>query len=96
VAGSIRIEGTVSGQVEASHTAHIAESAEVDATLRAAHVVIAGTVKGRVNGERVELLATAHAKANLTSNVFVVHEGAAANGRLRTTEAKTAARRRRS
>ena len=58
--------------------------AEVDAKVRAAYVVIAGSFQGQVEcSERLEITPTGHFTGQLTTKSLVVHEGAFVDGQVR-------------
>jgi len=81
---SVRIDGRVSGEVEAKGTIHIAEGAVVEAKIRASFVVISGTFKGEVRSlERLELLPHSKVQGDLITKVLNVHEGAVVDGNIR-------------
>ena len=80
---SLRVEGHVAGEIEARHTVHVAETAHVEAQVRAAFVVIAGRFQGDVHcKERLELLPTSRIKGELTTKSLVIHEGAVLDGQI--------------
>jgi len=84
VQDSVRIDGQVSGEVEAKGTIHISEGAQVDAKLRAAFVVIAGSFRGEVKAlERVELLPKSKVQAELETKALNVLDGAIFDGTIR-------------
>lgn len=83
VDGSVRIEGKLSGEVEAGELVFVAETAEVDAELRAATVVVAGRFQGKVQcRERLEIMPTGRVSAELTTKSLVVHDGAFVEGQV--------------
>ena len=82
--GSVRIDGTLSGEIEARGTVHVSKGAEVDAKVRAAFLVVAGTYHGQAFcGERLEILPTGRVTGQLTTKSLVVHEGSFLQGELR-------------
>ena len=86
IEGSVRIEGQLSGEIEAQDTVHIAESARVDAKISAAFVVVAGSFQGQMNcTERLELLPKSRTRGDLTAKLLTVHEGAYIDGQLHMT-----------
>lgn len=88
---SVRIEGQVTGEIEAHNTVYVAEGAQVDAKVRAAFVVIAGQFQGEVVcGERLEILPTGCVRALLTTKSLVVHEGAFIDGQIHMTNERPA------
>jgi cytoskeletal protein CcmA (bactofilin family) len=87
VEGSVRVEGKLSGEVDAGELVFVAETAEVDAELRAATVVIAGRFKGKVQSrERLEIMPTGKVSAELTTKSLVVHDGAFVEGQVHMSE----------
>ena len=84
VQDSVRIDGQVTGEVEAKGTIHISEGAQVDAKLRAAFVVIAGSFRGEVKAlERIELLPKSKVQAELETKALSVVDGAIFDGAIR-------------
>ena len=84
VQDSVRIDGQVTGEVEAKGTIHISEGAQVDGKLRAAFVVIAGSFRGEVKAlERVELLPKSKVQAELETKALNVIDGAIFDGTIR-------------
>jgi cytoskeletal protein CcmA (bactofilin family) len=82
--GSVRIDGTLSGEVEARGTVHVSKGAEVDAKVRAAFLVVAGVFHGHAFcGERLEILPTGRVTGELMTKSLVVHEGSFLEGELR-------------
>jgi cytoskeletal protein CcmA (bactofilin family) len=90
--GSVRVEGQLSGEIDATDTVYVAEGAQVDAKIRATLVVIAGHFQGEVNcRERLEVMPTGQVKAQLTTKSLVVHEGAFIEGQIHMSEPKQSA-----
>jgi cytoskeletal protein CcmA (bactofilin family) len=84
VADSVRVDGHVSGDIEAKGTIHISEGAEVDAKIRATYIVICGTFKGEVRClERLELLPKSKVQGEIVTKILNVHEGATVDGSIR-------------
>jgi cytoskeletal protein CcmA (bactofilin family) len=83
VADSVRIDGQVSGDIEAKGTIHISEGAEVDAKIKAAYIVICGSFKGQVRClERLELLPKSKLQGEVVTKLLNVHEGATVDGSI--------------
>lgn len=83
IEGSVRVEGELAGEIQATETVHIAEGANVDAKVTADYVVIAGTFHGEiVCQERIELMPTSRIFGQLTTKLFTVREGAFIDGQL--------------
>jgi cytoskeletal protein CcmA (bactofilin family) len=84
--GSVRVDGEVSGEIEARETVYVAESAKVDAKIRAARVIIAGDIQGEVNcSDRLEVMPTGRVRAQLTTRTLTVFEGAFIEGQVHMT-----------
>ncbi len=88
--GTIRVRGSVQGELASSETIVIEETGRVTATITAAQVVVAGQVEGQVRGRgRVELRPTARMRGELHAGVLVIQEGAAFEGRACMTDPVT-------
>ena len=84
--GSVRVEGHLSGEIEARDTVYVAEGAHVDAQVQAAYVVIAGTFEGQVQcSERLELMPTSRITGDMTTKALMIHEGAFIDGQIHMT-----------
>jgi cytoskeletal protein CcmA (bactofilin family) len=89
--GSVRIDGQVSGEVDARETVYVAESAKVNAKIRAARVIIAGEIEGEVNcSDRLEVMPTGRVRAELTTRTLTVFEGAFIEGQVHMTRPEAA------
>jgi cytoskeletal protein CcmA (bactofilin family) len=92
ITDSVRIDGTVTGEVEAKGTIHISEGATVEAKLKAAFIVISGNFKGEVRClEKLELLPKSKVQGDLETKALNVHEGATLDGTIRMTTDKAVA-----
>lgn len=81
--GNIQVFGRAEGTLTAKEEIWIAEGAEVEATLQAKRVIVAGRVNGDVKAtSRFEALPQGVIEADVTAPSFVVHEGATINGKL--------------
>jgi len=82
--GTIHIHGRVEGTIKAKLDVFIAEEADVEATITAANVVIAGYVKGGIRcGNRFEVLPQGRVDGEIQSPTLVVHDGASIIGQFR-------------
>ncbi|HTT76584.1 MAG TPA: polymer-forming cytoskeletal protein [Candidatus Binataceae bacterium] len=78
---STRLEGAIEGEIVAKDHLVIGESAVVTAQIKAAWVVVAGKVNGDITAtQRIEIRPSGRVVGNLSSPVFVVHEGALFEG----------------
>jgi len=79
--GSIRIDGTLEGDLAAAGHVIIGESGVIKAAIKAKSVTVAGTVTGNLDViERLELLPTAKIHGDIVAGVLVVGEGAVFTG----------------
>jgi cytoskeletal protein CcmA (bactofilin family) len=77
-----RVDGQVEGEIVAKDGLMIGESAVITAQVRAASIIIAGTVKGEITAfQRIEIRPSAKVHGNVTTPRLVVHEGALLDGR---------------
>jgi cytoskeletal protein CcmA (bactofilin family) len=82
--GSYVFCGTVEGECDISGPLTLAEGGRWKGTIKAADVVIAGTVEGDVVGEqRVEITGTARVTGSLSGNSIAVAEGAIIEGDIK-------------
>lgn len=81
---SIHVYGRVDGTLRAKEDVWIAQGAEVDATIDARRVIVAGMIGGTIRAtERFEALPQGRVTADVFAPTYVVHEGALLNGQLR-------------
>lgn len=75
--GSLHIHGRVDGSLTARDDVYIAEEAQIDATITATNVMIAGQVSGSITCmSRFEVLPRGRFAGDVQAPVIVVHEGA--------------------
>lgn len=79
---SLRIDGTIVGDVKTSDTIIIGKEGSIEGTVTARNVLMGGTVKGNViASEKVFLESSASIEGDITSLQLVVDEGAHFNGK---------------
>ncbi|MBI3763502.1 MAG: polymer-forming cytoskeletal protein [Chloroflexi bacterium] len=77
----VRIDGGFDGSIEIDGPLVIGEGARVVAeTIRAKAVSIAGSVKGNITADKVEILSTGRVYGDLTVAAFMTEEGAVLRG----------------
>jgi cytoskeletal protein CcmA (bactofilin family) len=82
--GSIRVHGKADGELHSATDLFVAEGAEVDASLYAESVVVAGLVRGKIEARtRLEVLPQGEVTGDVRSPRLVVHEGATISGQLK-------------
>lgn len=92
---SLRIDGSVEGEVHCDHGVAIGEPARVQASIDADSVVIAGEVKGDITARsKITLERSARVTGDLCTPGIVIQEGAKLEGRIMIgSDEKSAARR---
>lgn len=86
--GSLHVHGRVEGTLSAHEDVFIAEEAEVDASVKATSVTVAGNVRGTIRcAQRFELLPRGRVSGDVFAPVIVIHEGAAIVGEIAMTSA---------
>jgi cytoskeletal protein CcmA (bactofilin family) len=87
-AGDIRVDGTITGEIETTGTLYVSEKARVDGTIHARSLIIAGEVEGQVAcSERLEILSGGTARGEIQTASLIVHEGAFIDSRFQMTKA---------
>lgn len=80
-AASLRIEGSVKGQITAEGDVIVAAGSDVDADIRANNVTIAGNYKGNITASgNLELETGARLDGNVTCQSLIVNRGASFSG----------------
>jgi len=86
---SIHVFGRINGTLTAREDVWIAEGAEVEATITAQRIIVAGNVSGSlIASGRFEALPSGRISADVSSPISVVHEGAMLNGNFRAAAAE--------
>jgi cytoskeletal protein CcmA (bactofilin family) len=81
-AGSLRIDGQVTGKVKAEGDVTLSGSSRVEADIEAQNVTVAGEFKGTISAKgRAELAAGGRVSGDVTSKTLVVAEGAVFTGK---------------
>jgi len=80
--GGLRVDGIFEGLVETGGNFIIAEEAKVIADIVAYNVSVAGSVKGNIKANRVEVLSTGRVWGNITVKSFLVDEGGFVRGEI--------------
>ena len=74
------IAGKFKGEIALSGTLVLAQSANVDATVKAELVEVAGAFSGKISSRKVVVLETGKVAGTLDAGQLVVREGAVLNG----------------
>ena len=85
--GGIRIEGTFEGEIQIRGMVVVGETGRVTCmNLRANTVVVAGTVRGNITAERLEIRSTGRVWGDVNVVGFSTEEGAFLRGQVRMEE----------
>lgn len=80
----LHVEGRVTGAIDCAGVLYIAEGAEVDATVAAGSIVVAGTLSGTARcAGRLEIRSTGVVRARVETERLIVLEGAVYEGQLK-------------
>lgn len=81
---SVRVEGTFDGELTTEQELFIGPDAQVNATVHAATIIVAGNLTGRIEcHERLEVRASGRVSGQIETRSIVVQEGAFMGGQLR-------------
>ncbi|MGE4293376.1 MAG: polymer-forming cytoskeletal protein [Desulfovibrio sp.] len=81
--GSVRIDGTFTGEVQSEGTLVIGKDAVVEGTILVGQLVLSGRLTGEVQAhQRVSLKKTADMKGDIRTPILTMDEGAVLEGRL--------------
>jgi cytoskeletal protein CcmA (bactofilin family) len=73
----------VEGSLTARDAIFVAEEADVDAVIRAAHVTVAGRVRGSIHcAERFEVLPRGKVSGDIHAPAIAIHDGAMVAGEI--------------
>ena len=85
--GGIRIEGTFEGDIAIRGLVVIGETGRVTCTeLRANTVIVAGSIRGNILAEKLEIRSTGRVWGDVTTQAFATEEGAFLRGQVRMEE----------
>jgi len=80
--GNVTIKGRVIGSVETKEDLYVAETASIEAEIKAKNAFIGGAIKGNVVAEeKVNLSNTAKINGDITCQALSIEEGAVLNGK---------------
>jgi cytoskeletal protein CcmA (bactofilin family) len=84
--GTVMLDAKLRGEITARDTLIIGANAEIEATVRAATLVVHGNVRGNLTAtDRVELKNGANVTGDVEAPVIVMEAGSALDGRCRMT-----------
>lgn len=80
--GNIRLDGIFTGTLDISGNVLVGETANITADIDAKNISIAGSVRGNVSGNKVQLLRTGKVWGNITATALTTEEGAFIDGKI--------------
>lgn len=80
--GNIRLDGTFTGTLEITGNVLVGETAQIKADINAKNISIAGSVRGNVNGKKVQLLRTGRVWGDISATALTTEEGAFIDGKI--------------
>lgn len=80
--GNVRMDGQFAGSLEVSGNILVGESADIHADIHARNISIAGTVRGNVTGNKVQLLRTGRIWGDISASALTTEEGAFIDGKI--------------
>jgi len=84
VTGSLRIDGTIKGEVKSKETVVIGATGTVEGDITAKHAVVAGKIVGNIlAADKIELQTKAILQGDLQTKSLVIEEGAVFEGASR-------------
>ena len=90
--GNVTVKGQVSGSLETKSDLYVAETAKIEAEVKAKNAFIGGEIKGNITvEERVKLANTAKVFGDITCQALSIEEGAVLNGKCQMTGQKVEA-----
>ncbi len=80
--GNVRMDGKFTGSLEIAGNILVGESADIHAEINARNISIAGTVRGNVAGNKVQLLRTGRIWGDINASALTTEEGAFIEGKV--------------
>jgi len=80
--GNVRMDGQFAGSLEISGNILVGESADIHADINARNISIAGTVRGNITGNKVQLLRTGRIWGDISASALTTEEGAFIDGKI--------------
>jgi|GEM_PF-3426939 cytoskeletal protein CcmA (bactofilin family) len=81
---SLRIQGSVRGEVDSRRVVFLDEAARITGRVSGATVFVAGTVDGEIHCPgRLEIRSTGRVTGEINAGTLIMHEGAVVNGQVR-------------
>jgi len=78
--GSIRIEGEISGNINADGDIFVGEDGRAKAEIKARNVILAGRVEGNISAKKLEVLPSGKLIGDINIDILKIEEGALFEG----------------
>jgi cytoskeletal protein CcmA (bactofilin family) len=83
-AGAVRIDGSFKGEILTEGTLVVGETANLEADVKASHIIISGEVRGNIAAEsRIEVHAPGKIVGNIEAPIITIDEGVFFEGNCR-------------
>jgi cytoskeletal protein CcmA (bactofilin family) len=79
---NVRLDGSFEGSLEIDGNVLVGETGKIKADINARNIVIAGAVRGNVNGNKVQLLRTSRVWGDISAAAITTEEGAFIDGKI--------------
>lgn len=79
---NVRLDGSFEGSLEINGNVLVGETGKIIADINAKNIVIAGSVRGNVNGNKVQLLRTSRVWGDISAAAITTEEGAFIDGKI--------------
>ena len=79
---NVRLDGSFEGSLEIDGNVLVGETGKIIADINAKNIVIAGAVRGNVNGNKVQLLRTSRVWGDISAAAITTEEGAFIDGKI--------------
>jgi len=81
VSGTLRVDGTLKGEISCSDTVSIGGTGVVEASVQTKNAVISGTVRGNIHAtEKIELQAKSVIHGDIVTKALAIEQGAVFEG----------------
>jgi cytoskeletal protein CcmA (bactofilin family) len=86
--GDMLIDGHFGGEISVSGTLFVGESALIEATIGAAHIVAEGKIQGKIRAKKIEICAHGKVLGDILTHSLEIDAGAIFEGNVRMSFAK--------
>jgi len=81
VAGTLRVDGTIKGEINVSDTISVGPTGVVEASVKTKNAVISGTIRGNIHAtEKTELQAKSVIYGDIVTKALAIEQGAVFQG----------------